>query len=73
MNWYKIRSIVAFIGGQGPLPSDERGVILDQDDILVWFGLDKLLTVEEARLVKQELLAMMEAQAFMERVRMEQH
>ena len=72
MNWYKIRSILDFIRSQGRLPTDERGVILDQDGILVWYGLDKVLTVEEERLVKQELLAMMEAQAFMERLRLQQ-
>ncbi len=72
MNRYKIRSILDFIRSQGRLPADERGVILDQDDILVWFGLDNLLTAEEQRQVKQELLAMIEAQAFMERLRLEQ-
>ena len=72
MNRYKIRSILDFIRSQGRLPTDERGVILDQDDILVWFGLDELLTREEQRQVKQELLAMIEAQAFMERLRLEQ-
>ena len=72
MNRYKIRSILDFIRSQGRLPTDERDVILDQDEILVWYGLDKLLMVEEQRLVKQELLAMIEAQAFMERLRLEQ-
>ena len=72
MNRYKIRFILDFIRSQGRLPTDERGVILDQDDILAWFGLDSLLSVEEQRLVKQELLAMIEAQAFMEGFRLEQ-
>ena len=72
MNRYKIRSILDFIRRQGRLPTDERGVILDRDDILVWFSLDKLLSPEEQRQVKQELLAMIEAQAFMERLRLEQ-
>ena len=72
MNRYKIRSILDFIRNQGRLPADERGVILDQDDILAWFGLDNLLNPAEQRQVKQELLAMIEAQAFMERLRLEQ-
>ena len=72
MNRYKIRSILDFIRNQGRLPTDERGVILDQDDILAWFGLDNLLNPAEQRQVKQELLAMIEAQAFMERLRLEQ-
>ena len=72
MNRYKIRSILNFIRSQGRLPTDERGVILDQDEILVWYGLGELLTVEEERVVRQELLAMIEAQAFMERLRLEQ-
>ncbi|MCK4342542.1 MAG: hypothetical protein KAY37_12555 [Phycisphaerae bacterium] len=72
MNRYKIRSILDFIRSQGRLPTDERGVILHQDDIVAWFGLNKLLTVQEQRLVKQELLAMIEAEAFMERLRLEQ-
>ena len=72
MNWYKIRSILDFIRRQGRLPTDEQGVILDEDGILAWFGLSDLLSVEEQRKVKQELLAMIEAQAFMERVHLEQ-
>ena len=71
MNWYKIRSILDFIRRQGRLPTDERGIILNQDDILAWFGLDNLLTVEEQQQVKRELLAMIEAQAFVERLRLE--
>ena len=72
MNRYKIRSILDFIRSQGRLATDERGVILDQNDVLAWFDLDKLLTAEEQRQVKQELLAMIETQAFMERLRLEQ-
>jgi len=72
VNRYKIRSILDFIRNQGRLPTDERGVILDQDDILAWFGLDNLLNPAEQRQVKQELLAIIEAQAFMERLRLEQ-
>ncbi len=72
MNRYKVRSVLDFIRSKGRLPTDERGAILRQDDILAWFGLDKLLTGEEQRCVKVELLAMIEAETFIERLRMEQ-
>ena len=71
MNHYKLESVLSVIRRQGALPTDERGVILSPDDILAWHGLDRLLTAEEQRDVKRELLAMIEAQTFTERVRME--
>jgi len=69
MTWYKMRSIVDFIRKQGPLPTDERGDVLDPGEILAWFGLDELLGKDEQRKVKEELVAMIEAQEFMERFR----
>ncbi len=72
MNRYKVHSVLDFIRSKGRLPTDERGGILSQDNILVWFGLDKLLTAEEQLWVKGQLLAMIEAQEFIERLRLEQ-
>ena len=67
-----MQSVLDFIRSKGRLPTDERGVILSQDNILMWSGLDKLLTVEEQLCVKGQLLAMIEAQAFIEQLRLEQ-
>jgi hypothetical protein len=61
-----------FIVKQGPLPTDQHGVILDSDDVLRWYGLDKFLTVEEARHVRFELSAMIETQTLLERARLQQ-
>ena len=44
MNPHKIRVIEAFIRSQGGLPSDQFGKILGPDELLVWFGLNQVLS-----------------------------
>ena len=70
MNTCKMMAIAELIRGQGGLPTDQMGEILSPEDVLVWFGLDKLLTAEEQAEAKRELGAMAEAQALVERLRM---
>ena len=43
MNKYKIQNIVDYIRRKGKLPTDQFDQILPADDILGWYGLDKLL------------------------------
>ena len=70
MNWHKQREILEFIRSQGGLPVDGTGRILSPDEVLVWFGLDELLSREEALEVKREIAAMAEAKAVVERARL---
>ena len=70
MNWHKMRSVLELIRSQGDLPRDEWGNVLSEDDLLAWFGLDKELTFEEQMQVRKKLAKMAQAQAFMDRVRL---
>jgi len=69
MNRQKLNAIMAYVRGRGRLPTDQFGSVLSPDDLLVWFGLRDLLTLEEQYYVKAELLGMAEAEAMMERLR----
>jgi hypothetical protein len=52
------------------LPRDQWDNTLSPDDLLVWFGLERLgLSAEEQRVVKGELRAMAEAEAIMDLLR----
>ena len=70
MNWYKRREIIEFIRSQGGLPVDGTGRALSPDEVLVWFGFDKLLTEREQEEVKQEIREMAEARAVSEWLRL---
>ena len=70
MNWYKKREIIELIRGQGGLPVDGTGRALNPDEVLAWFGFDKLLTQREQEDVKKEICEMAEAQALSERLRL---
>ena len=70
MNRHKIWNIVDLIRRQGKLPTDQFGQILPVDDLLAWFGLDEYLSLHEQRCVKQELVALAEAQLAVEKLRM---
>ena len=70
MNRYKMRDILDFIRYQGKLPTDPFGQILPVEDLLTWFGLDECLSRYEQGCVKQELLALAEAQMAVEKIRM---
>ena len=62
MNPYKIRTIVDHIRSQGGLPTDDFGNVLEVKDLIAWFGLGKLLTLEEQLVMKDELRLIAEAQ-----------
>ncbi|MGA2498623.1 MAG: hypothetical protein ABSH20_12830 [Tepidisphaeraceae bacterium] len=69
MNPYTLRGIVEYIRSHGGLPTDECGTILSEDDLLVWYGLNNLLTPEEQRQIKKELAAMADAQVVLDQLR----
>ena len=70
MNQHKMRAIIEFVRGRGPLPTDQFGEILDAQDLLAWFGLTGMLSSEERACVSRELAMMREAQAFIERLQL---
>jgi hypothetical protein len=70
MNRYKIRYIVEYIRSRGPLPRDETGSILDWDDLLAWYDLEGRLTRNEQILLIQELAEIVEAERFIEQLRL---
>jgi hypothetical protein len=69
MNRYKLQYIVEHIRGYGRFPTNQEGEPLDLDDMLVWYGLRDLLPGHEQHIVKQELRALVEAEAFKDRLR----
>ena len=70
MNIYKKQDIVAFIRKQGKLPTDQFGQILPVDDLISWFELDKCLNRYEQQVIKKELVALVEAEQAMEKIRL---
>ena len=70
MNPYKLKAIIEFVRRQSKLPTDRWGCVLSPDDLVVWFGFERLgLSAEEQRVVKGELRAMAEAEAIMDLLR----
>ena len=62
MNPYKLRALIDFI-------LREKGSHINEvDDLVAWFRLDRLLPPAELRRVKEELSAVLEAEAFMDRL-----
>ncbi len=70
MNRYKLESILRLVRDQGRLPTDQWDQVLEGDDLLVWFGLDDVLTADEKVFVKMELAALAEAEACMDQLRL---
>ncbi len=71
MNPYKLRGIVQLIREQGWPPADDGlDVVRDIDSVLAWYGLDRLLTSGERLVVRRELEAVGEAEAFVELIRL---
>lgn len=68
MNPYKLKAIIELVRRQGRLPTDRWGCVLNPDDLLVWYGLNSELTLEEQREVKRELAALAEAEGFVDRL-----
>ncbi len=69
MNKYKLGAILELIRRQGKLPTDQWGEVLRPDELLIWFGLNDLLNLEEEIILKGELALMAEAEIFMDRLR----
>ena len=70
MNIYKIRRIVEWIRANGRLPTDAYGEVLSPDDLIGWFGLNEVLTVDEQEYMRKELAAMVEAELSLENLRL---
>ena len=70
MNPHKLRTVVEYIRRQGGIPTDGTGRKLNEDEVLVWYGLDDLLTADERERVKQELAFLAEAERLIEQVRL---
>ena len=62
MNPHKIRAVVDYIRNHGGLPTDQFGSIMACDDLLAWFGLNKMLSLDEQRRMKAEFQLIAEAQ-----------
>ena len=65
MNIHKKRDIVDHIRKQGKLPTDQFGQILPVKDLMLWFELDKCLTVSEQEIIKKEMAALVDAEEAM--------
>ena len=70
MNIYKIRRIVEWIRANGRLPTDAYGEVLSPDDLIGWFGLNEVLTVDEQEYMRKELAAMVEAELSLDDLRL---
>jgi hypothetical protein len=69
MNPYTLKAIVEYIRRRGGLPVDQWGNILSEDDMLVWYGLNDLFTLDEQRQIKKELAAMADAQNVLDQLK----
>ena len=64
MNPYKLKAIIEFLREEG------RQLSASHDDLLRCYGLDEILPVDEQEAVKRELAAIVEAETFMDRLRL---
>jgi len=69
MNLHKLKAIVDFVRRQGRLPTDRWNTVLNPEDLVVWFGLDDVLTPHEQEVVKAEFRAMAEAESTLDQLR----
>ena len=69
MNIYKLRGIMDRVRSKGPLPTDRWGRVLELQDLLVWYGLDQVLSAEEQDVIKWELQALIDAEEMMDQLR----
>ena len=70
MNPYKKKEIMEHIRRRGRLPTDRFGNVLSPDDLLILFDLDSILSAEEENEVKRELEALIDAEGFMDELRL---
>ena len=71
MNPYKIRAIVRFLRTEAAELQGPSGTKAGVDEVLACFGLHKRLDREELLVVKRELTAISEAEAFVDQMRLE--
>jgi hypothetical protein len=69
MNVHKLRAVLEYIRRQGGIPVDGTGRRLSEGEVLVWYGIDGLLTADEQERVKQELAALVEIDEFIEQLK----
>ena len=70
MNIYKLRKIIEHIKSQGKFPTDTFGEILSVDELLLWYGLDTCLTIQEQRDIKKELAQLVEIKTCIDRLKL---
>jgi hypothetical protein len=58
-----------WIQDRGRLPTDQFGNTLEAADLVVWFGLNRVLDSEESKMVERELAALAEAEAIIDQLR----
>jgi len=69
MNVHKLRAVLDYIRRQGGIPIDGTGKRLSEGEVLVWYGIDGLLTADERKRVKQELVAQIEIDEFIDQIK----
>ena len=68
MTQHKMRAIIEAIRRRGILPTDEFGNLLPPNEIIIRLGLSELLSVDEQRVLKRELIALTETQAVIDQL-----
>ena len=68
MNRYKLKAVLEVLQDETPLVADPIGNARDFAGLLARFGLDRLLTADEQRVVTRELSEMAEADVFMDQL-----
>ena len=64
MNIHKLRMVLDYIRSKGGIPVDGTSRKLTEDETLIWYGVDRILTPDERAWVKQELAALVELDRF---------
>ena len=72
MNIYKMRRILEHIKSQGKFPADTFGEILSVDELVLWYGLDTCLSIQEQREIKRELAQLVEIETCIDMLRLQQ-
>ena len=69
MNQYKLRGVVEFLRAEAAKLHESWDIATEMDELMACFGLHALLSREELAVVRRELLDIVEAEAFLERLR----
>ena len=69
MDGYRLRVVLDFVRSRGRLPHDRWGNTLSPDDLLVWFGHERVLSPKEQEAVKYALHAMSEIETALDQIR----